>query len=230
MNDPAVTSIVVVDVGEPLVDLEAAGLVVFSDRKRAKNPHLAFVRECVAGRIEHATRALPSGIRFLGVEAFRPAQLQHHYYDDYRDRLRAANPSLPEDDLDGLTARFVSPPDIAPHPSGAAIDLTLCGDNGEELDLGTPVDATPESSAGACFTAASNLTTTASKNRRLLINALQSAGLVNYPTEWWHWSYGDRYWAMNTGSSHAIYGPIHGIESSTHRQRDNRTPGSFRGR
>jgi len=30
---------------------------------------------------------------------------------------------------------------------------------------------------------------------------------VNYPTEWWHWSYGDRYWAFVTGAPHALYGP-----------------------
>ena len=26
-------------------------------------------------------------------------------------------------------------------------------------------------------------------------------GLVNYPTEWWHYSYGDRYWALATGAA-----------------------------
>ena len=26
--------------------------------------------------------------------------------------------------------------------------------------------------------------------------ALSTAGFVNYPTEYWHWSYGDRYWAF----------------------------------
>jgi zinc D-Ala-D-Ala dipeptidase len=31
---------------------------------------------------------------------------------------------------------------------------------------------------------------------------------VNYPTEWWHWSYGDSYWALTTGAPAAIYGPI----------------------
>jgi hypothetical protein len=36
---------------------------------------------------------------------------------------------------------------------------------------------------------------------------LAAAGLVNYPTEWWHWSFGDRYWAMATGSEAALYGP-----------------------
>ena len=32
--------------------------------------------------------------------------------------------------------------------------------------------------------------------------------LVNYPTEWCHWSYGDRYWALMTGATAAVYGPV----------------------
>jgi len=36
---------------------------------------------------------------------------------------------------------------------------------------------------------------------------MAAAGFVNYPSEWWHWSYGDRYWAFTTGPSHARYGP-----------------------
>jgi D-alanyl-D-alanine dipeptidase len=30
---------------------------------------------------------------------------------------------------------------------------------------------------------------------------------VNYPTEWWHWSFGDRYWAYATGAGRSHYGP-----------------------
>jgi D-alanyl-D-alanine dipeptidase len=39
------------------------------------------------------------------------------------------------------------------------------------------------------------------------VDALTGAGLVNYPTEWWHWSFGDRYWAYASGSA-ARYGPL----------------------
>ena len=45
-----------------------------------------------------------------------------------------------------------------------------------------------------------------------LVRALRHAGLVNYPTEWWHWSYGERYWAFATGAEHARYGPVAGPE------------------
>jgi zinc D-Ala-D-Ala dipeptidase len=41
----------------------------------------------------------------------------------------------------------------------------------------------------------------------LLAQVLRCAGLVNYPTEWWHWTYGDRYWALMTGAAAAVYGP-----------------------
>ena len=45
-------------------------------------------------------------------------------------------------------------------------------------------------------------------NCELLARALRGAGLVNYPTEWWHWSYGDRYWALVSGAPAAMYGPV----------------------
>jgi len=36
--------------------------------------------------------------------------------------------------------------------------------------------------------------------------ALARAGLP--VGEWWHWSYGDRYWALMTGATAAVYGPV----------------------
>jgi len=85
--------------------------------------------------------------------------------------------------------------------------LALCTDDGVELDLGTPVNATPEESGGRCYTDSPDLDAPARHNRAVLSAALRGAGFVNYPTEWWHWSYGDRYWAMVTGAEAAIYGP-----------------------
>jgi D-alanyl-D-alanine dipeptidase len=95
---------------------------------------------------------------------------------------------------------------FAPHVAGAAVDLTLVDEAGNELWMGTPVDATPEQSAGACWFDA-EVDPTARQNRTILVKALGGAGLVNYPTEWWHWSYGDRYWALTAGAPAALHGP-----------------------
>ena len=45
-------------------------------------------------------------------------------------------------------------------------------------------------------------------NRALLIELMSAAGFVNYGTEWWHWSYGDRYWAYNRGEPAARYASV----------------------
>lgn len=95
----------------------------------------------------------------------------------------------------------------AGHIAGAAVDLTVCTRDGEEVDMGCPEAATPEESGGACYTAAAGLPADARRNRAAMIHALEAVGMVNYPTEWWHWSYGDRYWAFTTGASAAVHGP-----------------------
>lgn len=103
------------------------------------------------------------------------------------------------------------------HVSGAAIDRTLLDGDGTPVDRGTPVNATPEDSAGACYFAADNVSSEARQHRRVLAAALEEAGLVNYPTEWWHWSYGDRYWAFVTDQPAAIYSPVRGFGTTVAR-------------
>jgi hypothetical protein len=39
----------------------------------------------------------------------------------------------------------------------------------------------------------------------ILLESMESTGFVNYPSEWWHFSYGDRYGAQDKGEPAAIY-------------------------
>lgn len=101
----------------------------------------------------------------------------------------------------------MSPPDIAPHSAGAAIDLTLADDGGRELDLGTRMNADPEESDGACFTDATNISENARANRELLGSVLTAVGWSTTDSRW-HYSFGDRYWALAKGEGAALYGPV----------------------
>jgi D-alanyl-D-alanine dipeptidase len=211
MGDSRVTGIPVSDSGEDLVDVRDHGLRMSSylSSYRADDAgDFAHVRAGVAARLLHAAEALPRGAHLLLIEGYRPPALQRQYFDEYLGSLREASPDGDEEQLRMLASRYVSPPEIAPHSAGAAIDLTLCDGDGTELDLGTPVNATPEESAGACYTRHPSVTGEARRNRDTLSEALRAAGLVNYPTEWWHWSYGDRYWAVATGAPCALYGAV----------------------
>ncbi|MFD4626466.1 M15 family metallopeptidase [Streptomyces sp. NPDC058475] len=208
MSDPKIAAIPVVDGGEPLLDVRAKAPFPVDARKQDGSGGFAHLREGVLTRLVEAGSLLPDGVRLLFVEGYRPPALQRSYFERYAAELRADHPDWDAERLRDATSRYVSPPEIAPHSAGAAVDLTLVDADGHELDMGTRVNANPEESDGACYTAAENITAAARANRRLLADALTAVGLVNYPTEWWHWSYGDRYWALATGAEHAVYGPM----------------------
>jgi D-alanyl-D-alanine dipeptidase len=174
----------------------------------AFGPARALVRAGLAARLADAQAALPLGIGLRVVEGHRTVESQRAIIAAYSDQVRAHHPEASEAELHELTSRFVSPVEVAPHVAGAAVDLTLVDATGEELDLGTAIDATPEESDGRCFFAADGIGADARAHRELLARVLGGAGLVNYPTEWWHWSYGDRYWALTTGAPAALYGPV----------------------
>ena len=46
------------------------------------------------------------------------------------------------------------------------------------------------------------------RNRRIMFDALTTAGFSNAPNEFWHWSYGDIQWAKRSKKKTAIYGVI----------------------
>lgn len=206
MSDPRVTSIPVEECGETLSDVR--GRLRVDGRLADPEGAYAHLREGLLARLEKAQSQLPPGFHIVVVEGYRPPTLQRRYFEEYKDELRAAFPELSEPELHTAASRYVSPPDVAPHTAGAAVDLTLCGDDGAELDMGTEINANPEQSAGACYTASTAIGPVARRNRDVLGAALEGAGLVNYPTEWWHWSYGDRYWAMARRVPAALYGPV----------------------
>ncbi len=208
MSDPRVTGIPVQECGEPLVDLRRLPFVDVDERLADPAGAYAQLREGVAWRLARAARLLPEGLRLLVTEGYRPLDLQIKYFDEYAAELRDAHPDWSPEHLHRQTSRSLAPPEVGPHVAGAAVDVTLCTTDGAELDLGTPVNASPEESDGACYTDADRICAAARRNRRTLSAALVTAGLVNYPTEWWHWSYGDRYWAHATSAATARYGPV----------------------
>jgi D-alanyl-D-alanine dipeptidase len=197
LSDPRVHAVPVHDNGEPLVRLP-----------RSFGPERALVRAGLAVRLTLARADLPPGYELRVVEGFRPVAAQAAIIARYRAEVAVAHPHAGAAEIRELTSRFVAPLAVAPHVAGAAVDLTLADRHGRLLDLGTPIDATPEQSDGRCYFDADGISPEARRHRTVLARVLRTAGLVNYPTEWWHWSYGDRYWALATRAPAALYGPI----------------------
>jgi zinc D-Ala-D-Ala dipeptidase len=209
ISDPHVLAIPIADVGEPLVDVRELRGIRIDSRRRDNDGAYAQVRFEVGRRLLRAQASLPGGFCLLFVEGYRPLERQRLYFDRYLAALRKRHPRLPSERLREEAAKYVAPPEaVPPHSTGGAVDLTIASASGAECDMGTAVNASPLETNGACFTASADISSTARANRDLLISAMTTAGFVNYETEWWHWSFGDRYWAHMCAQPAALYGAI----------------------
>ena len=159
-----------------------------------------YLRESVWEKLKYAVRLLPSGYKFKIYDGWRPFKVQRALYDDYRKSLEDSYRGRPlPDDFEQLVAQFVSVPNRDPekppvHCTGGAVDLTIVDTNGIELDMGGKFDDFREISNTAYFEKGGN--TEARDNRRLLYNIMLASGFSNLPSEWWHFDYGDRFWAI----------------------------------
>ena len=163
------------------------------------------IRKAIRQRVEKASLSLPDGLAFMIYEAYRSRQQQKEIWDPVYTRLKNENSEWSADKLYAEVSRWISPPDGfgSGHQAGAAVDITLATFDRIPLNMGTNMNEK------------SPLTMTSSpvnknirKNREILITALADNDLVNYPEEWWHFSYGDRLWAEITGRTHAFFAPI----------------------
>jgi zinc D-Ala-D-Ala dipeptidase len=207
LSDERVTKVPVIECGEILCDLRDVDAVRMDERLADADGAYAQIRAGIADRLVAAQTLLPPGLRLLVVEGYRPIDLQRRYFAEYCAQVRLIYPDWSYAQILEHASRYISPPEVAPHVAGAAVDLTVCAEDGTELPMGTDVNASPEETDDACYTASTAISAEARANRQILCGVLSTVGLVNYPTEWWHWSYGDRYWAYVNGRPAARYGP-----------------------
>lgn len=208
ISDSTVLAIPIQENNEELVNLrDYPQLAIHPDNNTLGDQSL-YVRRSVADKLI-AAQARLSKHKLLVLEGVRPLAEQKQYFDEHYSDLQRLHPDWIAERTYNETSKYVSPPEITPpHSTGGAIDLTLCTLDLEPIDMGAPLNATPEESNEAVFTDATNLSDIAKQHRQLLSDALSTVGFVNYPYEYWHWSYGDRYWAYIAKQPAALYGSI----------------------
>lgn len=209
ISDPRVLQTSVQENNDPLVDIRTFPELRVDTRENEMSNSYFKLRKAVVAKLLEATKYLPRGIHFLVIEGHRPLSSQKKYFAEYSGKLSDLHPDWDKQRIYQETSKYIAPPEIIPpHSTGGAVDLTLAEENGKELAMGTRLNADPEESDNACFTLAPNISAESKNNRGLLINAMSKSGFVNYPTEWWHWSYGDKYWAYHTKVPFAFFGSV----------------------
>ncbi len=168
-----------------------------------------YLRESVASKLflaEEALSHLTGGtLSFQVTDALRPVELQREYFTQAQKVF--IGQGFSGEELYQRTAEVVADPDLCPpHATGGAVDLTLIDiATGQQMDMGTGID---DIGNERIYTWHPDLTADQRRHRLLLFTAMSQAGFVNMPGEWWHYSYGDREWALRTGKTHAMYGVV----------------------
>lgn len=216
IGDDKVKAIPVDECGDPMVDLarEFGTLTFDTSRKhvQTRSKSISFGRSKVGQMLVSAQKALPDGIKLLIKECYRPLWIQREFFEGYSAYLRKQFPHWDDVTVYDECCKLNAPVEVAPHSTGGAVDLTLIDSNRNWFEMGTEFNADPIKTKGATYTLAENISHEARRNRELLSDAMSSVGFVNYPTEWWHWSYGDKYWALLTESEKAIFASIEDLE------------------
>jgi D-alanyl-D-alanine dipeptidase len=166
-----------------LVDLKYATSDNFMKTKLYSRLNRAYLQKDVALRLSHCQDYLSQikpGYKLLIYDAVRPVSVQQKMWD--------ATDSLPPLDR----GKYVSNPrNRSLHNLGAAVDLTICDETGEPLDMGAGYDefrkiAYPELERE--FLQSGELTKQHIENRELLRKVMRKEGFRNIPTEWWHFN------------------------------------------
>ncbi|MGA2655068.1 MAG: M15 family metallopeptidase [Gammaproteobacteria bacterium] len=213
--DPRVLAMPVIENHEPWVDLRTQSVIKIGPSPEIdNNQDYFYMRKTVYEKLVAAQALLPDDLQFCLYEAYRSLALQNQLFTTHYNDLKKIHPTWSHDALFIETTKLVSPvtnlddtKNIPPHSTGAAIDVYLLDKNGQVVDMGMhPKDWMLDHDGSLSLTDSKIISKEAQKYRHMMSKVLTQVGFANYPTEYWHWSYGDRYWAYQKGQSHAIYG------------------------
>ncbi|MCM5704447.1 M15 family metallopeptidase [Larsenimonas salina] len=173
-----------------------------------------FVREPVYRGLLAAANMLPEGVGLVVLDGWRPMAVQRALFERLHTLMAERFPEYSNDRLYQKTRAFVAPPSDdpaapSPHLTGGAVDVALCDECGLILDMGSAFDEVCSASYTDHFETHLDAEDAMlyRARRRVLFHAMASAGFVNLPSEWWHYSLGDQLWAWRTGSRAAQFGP-----------------------
>jgi zinc D-Ala-D-Ala dipeptidase len=198
----------IVECGEELINfMEFCPDLVF-DQPRFDYRREQMVRRSVAEKLAQASQNLPQGYRLAIIEGWRAPFIQERMYRSFDERYRKLHPDWSEVRLRRIVNKYSAPMDKKappPHTTGGAVDLMLALEDGSLCDHISPY---PYRHPKSFAFDTDGLSEEAKRTRTILREALLPTGMTNYPSEFWHWTYGDQGWAYRGGHPHAIYGPV----------------------
>jgi D-alanyl-D-alanine dipeptidase len=103
--------------------------------------------------------------------------------------------------------------DLDAYASGGSVDVILVGEYDEPVEMGQLRHSSEMAHEELDDIHSVEISPEIRQHRQALAAALASAGFVNHPGQWWHWSFGDAYWAAATHVPSAIFEAVNYVPS-----------------
>ena len=200
--------IIINESGEELVDLKkfCPDFVIDLEKKRLAKEKTAYLRKGVAEMLKKAQSFLPKGVSFIIGDAWRPREIQEKILKRFARRFSREHSKWSKERVKQEVEIFAAPAkgkEVSGHMTGGAVDLRLWK-AGRKLPMKSKKLSYQENSQSY----QPKLPKYIKRTRKIMFDVLKKAGLSNVPTEYWHWSYGDIWWAKRNHKNQAIYGPV----------------------
>ncbi|WP_367607825.1 M15 family metallopeptidase [Legionella sp. W05-934-2] len=215
--DPIILNIPVIENNDDIVNIETYPEIKSNAWHEIpilnfRHQHHTYVRKTVAEMLVDAQSRMPAGWHIKLIEGHRSEALQQRLFDFLHAQRQKDYPHLSEAELFDITTEVVSPvtnqdgsKNVFPHGTGAAVDIKLVDNDGHEIELGPFPEEDNTIDPHSFHTHANNVPTEQKEKRAFLCQLMSEVGFVNYPFEWWHYSFGDRYWAYHRNHDFALY-------------------------
>ena len=199
---------------EPFVDIAQAcpGILIqlYESPNVPREDPRALVRLGVAlllNKIEH--ELLPAGIHLMIRDAWRTPATQAGIHENQAIQIEQLGLAKDREEARTHADKYAVRPDDwrpPPHTTGGVVDVTLAFASGKQLFMRKEFkDCTPEEWQAQKARDYQNLSAEILKNRRMLREAMEAVGFASIPNEWWHFSYGEFWWAARTDRKRTLY-------------------------
>lgn len=170
-----------------------------------RHPDFSLImRRGVYERLCLARKKLPQHWKVILKAGFRPLAVQEAVLQAFIDKGRSEHPSWSAEESLTHVRLFVADPRIVcpPHTTGGAIDIDIKDTRTmQTVDMGCPVNT----DSPLAFLHSDRLTAVQYANRMTLLDAMLEAGFAPNVHEWWHYQYGETYWAAFYGQTETLY-------------------------
>lgn len=202
------TLVPILDVSPRIVGLMSRQRMVYEGIDQPK----LLLRQTIADKLLRVLDQIENNYGLGIFDAYRPNTVQQLWFEAELKKIQTSHQSWSMERCVDEVKRWLSPAQSdstlppSPHSTGGAIDLTIVRleDAVIPIDMGSDYGKWNSRS----WTDSQEISRSARDNRIQLRKLMASVGMANYPGEWWHYSWGDSFWAVTTGSEQAVYGRI----------------------